>query len=660
MPNRTKLLCTSVTVLSLCLVVSTRAQDPTRYRQDWENPKLAVPQRFNALQDLCWYWKERNGDSARAWSTTFLSAALDSGNNDARTDAWNTSANIHLDAGRNQEAMRAFSQSRTYLNDSDEQRLTTYYNNIAIAFQQIGDHTAAIEHLLRSKSIAEAAHDTIGIVNALGNLGVTYALRGDNARSARTFEEVISIARAVRDTLMLLNTLGNLGAVYSEMGQLKEARVPLEESLDFFAAHPDMIDGSYATASINLGIVHQRLGNLDLSDTLLRQGMLAHNKAGSRNDVANAMVNLGGNALLRKHYGEAKQLCSAALATADSLGTLTEMQAACDCLAEAFQALGYYKEALHYHKRMVAAKDSLVNAENIEGIARMEAQFEFSKQQLADSLSHAAALAKVEDERTIEQLRADRNRNGVVAVGGGGLLLLIGALMWYRVDRKRRQERFEKEAATLETQALRSQMNPHFIFNALNSIYAYVQQNDQDSAGRYLTKFARVMRSVLENSRHSEVPLSEDLDSLRGYMELERMRMQQKFDFTIEVAAGMNPEEVLVPPLVVQPFVENAIWHGMARKEGQGHITLHVRREGRQLIWSIEDDGVGRNAAKPEPSTFAQGTSADTKKTSLGTAITRARLDLVQKQHGGTAGFKYIDLEVGTRVEVAMPLLSAN
>ena len=93
-------------------------------------------------------------------------------------------------------------------------------------------------------------------------------------------------------------------------------------------------------------------------------------------------------------------------------------------------------------------------------------------------------------------------------------------------------------------------MNPHFIFNALNSINAFVQRNDQDSASSYLSKFARVMRLVLENSRHAEVPLTDDLEALRGYMDLERMRMNKKFDFTIILDPSIDPEEVLVPPLV--------------------------------------------------------------------------------------------------------------
>src|SRR5690606_37413303 len=183
----------------------------------------------------------------------------------------------------------------------------------------------------------------------------------------------------------------------------------------------------------------------------------------------------------------------------------------------------------------------------------------------------------------------------------------------------------EKEAAELETQALRSQMNPHFIFNALNSINAFVQKNDPDRAGSFLTRFARLMRLVLENSRQAEVPLKDDLEALDAYLHLERVRSGEKFDYTIKVDPEIDQEDVLVPPLVVQPFVENAIWHGMNGKEGKGHITLSVSVRGDDLVMAIEDDGVGRNAPKKVE-------AEPPKKTSLATTITQARLDLVEKQ----------------------------
>ncbi|MCB0795033.1 MAG: histidine kinase [Flavobacteriales bacterium] len=325
--------------------------------------------------------------------------------------------------------------------------------------------------------------------------------------------------------------------------------------------------------------------------------------------------------------------------------------AASQVLYRTHRALGHEGAALRMLEQVRAYEDSLDQEDLRIALAKQQVQYQ-RKQEASLFEAESARLAA---EKELAQIES-RNRGRIaIAAGAGGLLLVAGLGAWFFTDRKRRKERFEKEAATLETQALRSQMNPHFIFNALNSINAFVQRNEPDNATSFLTKFARVMRSVLENSRHSEVALEDDLNTLKGYMELERKRMEEKFDFTIEVHPDIDPEEVLVPPLVVQPFVENAIWHGMSQKEGKGHITLRVKPEGGQLIWHIEDDGVGRNAKKePAP---APTPGQPVKKTSLGTAITRSRLDLVQKQHGGKAGFHYEDLPQGTRVVVEMPML---
>src|SRR5690606_36181723 len=140
--------------------------------------------------------------------------------------------------------------------------------------------------------------------------------------------------------------------------------------------------------------------------------------------------------------------------------------------------------------------------------------------------------------------------------------------------------------------------------------------NDPDRATGYLTKFARLMRLVLENSRQAEVPLKDDLEAFDLYLQLERIRSGEKFDHEIKVDTGIDQEFVMVPPLVVQPFVENAIWHGMAGKEGKGHITLSVSIRGDDLVMAIEDDGVGRNAVKKTEAILM-------KKTSLATTITQ-------------------------------------
>ena len=340
-----------------------------------------------------------------------------------------------------------------------------------------------------------------------------------------------------------------------------------------------------------------------------------------------------------------------AIMQATKLRDARSVQRAARVLHEGYKRQGHFARALAMNELAQAYEDSLDDRSFALGLLKRQVLYEVKD----DSVRMAGALDRSELERAKAQLEARSNRTVAISTGAAGFLLLIVVVIVFRLDRKRRQARHERDSAQLEVQALRSQMNPHFIFNALNSINAFVRQNDQESASSYLVKFAKVMRAVLENSRHSEVTLREDLDALRGYLELERMRMQQKFDFRIDIAKDIDPDQVLVPPLVVQPFVENAIWHGLSGKEGKGLLSIKVEPRASQLIWTIADDGVGRTGSSQAPSHGAD--NAAMKKTSLGTTITRARLDLVQKQHGGKAGFRYVDVEKGTCVEVDMPLV---
>ena len=322
-------------------------------------------------------------------------------------------------------------------------------------------------------------------------------------------------------------------------------------------------------------------------------------------------------------------------------------------LYRVYKRQGDPEKALAMHERFMAASMPKEGENDKLELQRTQLTMTFSEKQLQDSLFSARKAAALISDNEITKTRT---RYLII----GGILLFLAGAMVALFDRRRRMARFDREAAQLETQALRSQMNPHFIFNALNSINAFVQKNEPDKAASFLSRFARLMRLVLENSRQTEVPLKDDLEALDAYLHLERTRTGEKFDYRIQVAADIDPEDVMVPPLVAQPFVENAIWHGMSGKEEKGMITLSVSRKGDQLLFAIEDDGVGRSSPKRMASMGESDPhDAPTKKTSLGTAITKARLDLVRQQKGKAAGFIYVDLPQGTRVELTLPFSTA-
>ena len=142
----------------------------------------------------------------------------------------------------------------------------------------------------------------------------------------------------------------------------------------------------------------------------------------------------------------------------------------------------------------------------------------------------------------------------------------------------------KQKGTELEMQALRAQMNPHFIFNSLNSINWFIQQNNRAQASEYLTKFSKLVRLILQNSKASLIPLESELESLALYLELEAMRFDYHFSYKISVPPDMDISMLKVPPLIIQPYVENAIWHGLMHKEEKGQLEIEVNEEDGQLL----------------------------------------------------------------------------
>lgn len=215
----------------------------------------------------------------------------------------------------------------------------------------------------------------------------------------------------------------------------------------------------------------------------------------------------------------------------------------------------------------------------------------------------------------------------------------------------------KQKMAEVEMQALRAQMNPHFIFNCLNSINRYILKSDQATASLYLTRFAKLIRLILDNSNSHSVTLNNEIEALRLYIEMESIRFEKQFTYSISLEPGLQPDGIFVPPLIIQPYVENSIWHGLLHKEEAGHLDIRLSLTGNNILQCvIEDDGVGREKAKE-----LKSKSASTKK-SLGMKLTEDRLALLNKQADIDASVTIEDLTdengaaTGTRVTIKMPV----
>ncbi len=181
------------------------------------------------------------------------------------------------------------------------------------------------------------------------------------------------------------------------------------------------------------------------------------------------------------------------------------------------------------------------------------------------------------------------------------IALLVMGIVFFRSKQIRKKEKlknfYENKMMHLEMQSLRSQMNPHFLFNTLNSINSYIIQNKTNIASEYLTTFSKLMRTILELSKQEKVTIDKEIQALKMYIELEALRLENKFDYSIVIDKNVEQQSTYIPSLIIQPFVENAIWHGLHNKPTDGHIDIHVSQLNEQLIISIVDDGIGRQAA---------------------------------------------------------------
>lgn len=242
------------------------------------------------------------------------------------------------------------------------------------------------------------------------------------------------------------------------------------------------------------------------------------------------------------------------------------------------------------------------------------------------------------------------------------VLLIVTAFMLfirYRIreikNREKQKTELNKKIANIESQALRAQMNPHFIFNTLSSIQHYISNHNTDAALKYLSKFAKLMRKIMENSKLQMITVAEEINALNLFLELEVMRFDKKFEYHIVIDPNIDQNYDRIPSMLIQPYVENAIIHGLLPKQGLGEISITLQKQNDTILCIIEDTGIGRENSKKFKKNRVQ------QHKSMGMSITQERLDILNASLSSNINSEIIDLHengepTGTRVRLVIPL----
>ena len=265
------------------------------------------------------------------------------------------------------------------------------------------------------------------------------------------------------------------------------------------------------------------------------------------------------------------------------------------------------------------------------------------KEQSQSQLTLSDKENKLKDQRLKQQAFI---RNALLA--GLLLFILLGVFIFRNISLKRKNEKLAigkthselmQKMSELEMQALRAQMNPHFIFNCLSSINRFILKNESKIASNYLTRFSRLMRMVLNNSQKPLIALDDELEMLELYLEMERLRFKNSFDYGITFLNKVESDNIFIPPLLLQPFCENAIWHGLMHKEGTGRLDIELSMQDNILNCIVTDNGVGREKAEEMKSKTAE------KEKSMGLQITTERLALLNREKGLHTFYEIEDLK---------------
>jgi tetratricopeptide (TPR) repeat protein len=388
------------------------------------------------------------------------------------------------------------------------------------------------------------------------------------------------------------------------------------------------------------------MGDLEKSLELYNKNLSFYNSGGS-NALANVYGNIGNIYRDWERYPEAIDNYNKSIELAKKNRDLYNLSWLYEDISKLYERTGDYRQAYEHQVMASLYADSMATATYQQSLAGARAQYE------ADKTAKELELISVQ---------LQRNRLLIWAmIGGFALLASVTALLINRFRYRSRQRiaAMNHTISELNQTNLRQQMNPHFIFNTLNSIQYYVFQNDKISANNYMTKFASLIRKTLENSRHTEISIKEELDALHLYLELEELRFKEKFDWTIRVDDEIDTLAFRIPTMLIQPYVENAISHGLMNKEdGKGYLQVEMQLHDEQIICTIEDNGIGRVKA------MELKKERNNKHRSLGTNITESRLKLVNEIYGKNMKVAYTDLmnergePAGTKVEINIPIIT--
>ena len=561
-----------------------------------------------------------------------------------------------------------------YITTGNKEKQSMLLRLISYTYGERGYNEKAFEIMLQSISITYKIQDTRGVISAPEVMGWLYRNAGET-ETALTYYRLAAQNAKPTNPVRYNKLMGDISILLNQLDSAIYYYKASHNYVNLMTTDSVVRKRDLAYKSVSIGEVYLKQNKYDLAIEQFKGSLQFFEKG---NDISSMMRVLRGFSRcyqtqqnFTKSFLYAKRLLEIAQQTA----ARPFVRDAYELYWQMYDQQGQTDSAYKYNLKYTAIKDSILSDEYRRNIALAEMRSQDEQQKTKINLLQKGQQLSMEKLSLQQQKIKSESLIRYILIATTVAFVLIGVFVFRNINLNRKNEKqhlehalelqqleskkntieFQQQTTELEMQALRAQMNPHFIFNCLSSINRFILINKIDEASDYLTKFSRLIRMALHNSGKPLITLEAELDALRLYLDLERLRFKNAFDYNITFVNAIDISTVYIPPLLIQPFAENAIWHGLMHKKGVGRLDIRLCAADKTLTCVIIDNGIGRNMAASLNSLSAE------KNKSMGVEITAGRLALLNKTKNESAVFDIEDLMddsgggCGTKVILTMP-----
>lgn len=466
------------------------------------------------------------------------------------------------------------------------------------------------------------------------------------------YKKSMEYSKQIEDYRQVALAMSSLASIQLKKGEYESATKNAESAIEYLTPLHDY-NGLGETHNI-LGMVYNEQKMYNEASSNFNQALIYFESTNNKEKIASVYHNVGTVFKAQKKYDNALNYLNRSIEIREQYGSKDQIFHTYRTIADVYKEINNKDKALQYMEIYLNYLDSNTTLQAATKIAELSESYRAEQRERLISQQKDSIQRQLQDRALtstkLENIQLRNSFQTYIIIAFLIIILLAGTIVFFRWNQAKIVQ--QQNEAEMSQKLLRSQMNPHFVFNAMSVIQSYIFENDTINSSKFLVNFSRLMRLILENSPKELIPIKTEVEILEKYLSMQKLRFQERFEYSIDVQEELYEEFAIIPPMITQPFIENSIEHGQLHTiEGGGFIHISFTKENNMLHINIVDNGIGRKGSKALKKSTAHK--------SMAMDITKQRIDILNKKFK-TEGYLIIEdydqeLETGTKVLISLP-----